>query len=664
MTESNASVIRQPEISGLDSPAVSSGRNQTRPGLTEPATAGARVARLAGAPAIIGAIGFCSRGATMVAVTSRRLVGVLLGLGLGMVLAALMLVSPAWAAGVNSQSFTTPGGPFTYTVPAGVSSVHVDAIGGAGGSSSDGNPGGQGAEVAADLPVTSGEALSVYVAGDGIPEADGGPTGSAGTNGGGNPGGPGSPGGGGGASDVRTTPGDLSSRLLVAAGGGGAMTFGTAGAAGQEGTSGGGCDGTPSMPGTQTAGGAGGGGCPAGIADGSSGSFGSGGNGGDNPFGYNDNGGGGGGGWYGGGGGGAYGGGAGGSNFVARAGSNLTTSLTGNAPQVTISYSPGAATNLSLRVAPSSIVANGASTSTATATITDANGNPVAGDTVAFSSSDPGDQIGAVTNNGDGTYTATITSSTTSQPATITATDNTVSPSISRSATLTETPGPAAKVTVGLVPSSILADGSSTSTATATLTDANGNPETGDSVAFSSSAPGERIGAVTNEGGGTYTATITSSTTAGPATITATDSSVTPSISGSAVLTQTAPVVSKLADLKVTINGATKAADGSTFIESVTVSNSGPGAATNVLTGLVTPAQITVTNAGGGSQTGPAVSWTDHSIPAGVSVTHMVTSKVAAHAHGNVLMPVAAGSTQVKDPNYLNNVAVQTITLG
>jgi DNA-binding CsgD family transcriptional regulator len=125
------------------------------------------------------------------------------------------------------------------------------------------------------------------------------------------------------------------------------MTFGTGGAAGQEGTSGGGCNDTPSMPGTQTAGGAGGGAC-APIGAGSDGSFGNGGNGGALPG--NDNGGGG---------GGAFGAGAGGSSFVASAGSNVTTSLTGSEPQVTISYTPAAATNLSVRAAPSSIVANG-----------------------------------------------------------------------------------------------------------------------------------------------------------------------------------------------------------------------------------------------------------------------------------------------------------------
>ena len=63
-----------------------------------------------------------------------------------------------------------------------------------------------------------------------------------------------------------------------------------------------------------------------------------------------------------------------------------------------------------MALSPASIVANGTSISTATATVT-AGANPVSGDTVTFSSSDSAEKIGAVTDNKNGTYTATITSS-------------------------------------------------------------------------------------------------------------------------------------------------------------------------------------------------------------------------------------------------------------
>ena len=201
---------------------------------------------------------------------------------------------------------------------------------------------------------------------------------------------------------------------------------------------------------------------------------------------------------------------------------------------------------LAVSLSPSSIAANGTSTSTATATVKDAAGLAVVGDHVGFSSSDSGEKIGAVTDNHDGSYTATITSSTTVGSATVTAADSSVSPSVSGQATLTQTAGPAASVTVSLAPASIAANGTSTSTATATIKDAAGHPVVGDHVGFSSSDSGEKIGTVTDNHNGTYTATITSSTTAHQVRITATDSSVSPSVSRQATLTQTAVAPSNL----------------------------------------------------------------------------------------------------------------------
>ena len=200
---------------------------------------------------------------------------------------------------------------------------------------------------------------------------------------------------------------------------------------------------------------------------------------------------------------------------------------------------------LAVSLSPSSIAANGTSTSTATATVKDAGGLAIVGDHVGFSSSDSGEKIGAVTDNHDGSYTATITSSTTVGSATVTAADSSVS-SVSGQATLTQTAGPAASVTVSLAPASIAANGTSTSTATATVKDAAGHPVVGDHVGFSSSDSGEKIGAVTDNHNGTYTATITSSTTAHQVRITATDSSVSPSVSRQATLTQTAVAPSNL----------------------------------------------------------------------------------------------------------------------
>jgi hypothetical protein len=219
--------------------------------------------------------------------------------------------------------------------------------------------------------------------------------------------------------------------------------------------------------------------------------------------------------------------------------------------QAALVQTVGPAASVAVTLKPASVVADGVSTTTATATVTDAQRRGLSAEPVAFGSSDSGEVIGAVKNAGNGVYTATITVSTTLGTATITATDG----SVSGHASLVQTVGPAASVAVTLKPASVVADGVSSTTATATVTDAEGRGLSAEPVAFGSSDAGEVISAVKNAGNGTYTATITASTTVGTATITATDGSV----SGHAALAQTAgPPVS----VAVTVKPASIVADG------------------------------------------------------------------------------------------------------
>lgn len=190
--------------------------------------------------------------------------------------------------------FGFTGGAQTWTVPAGVTSITVDAHGAAGGLNADNimypDMPGYGGRVQAQLTVTPGQVLNIYVGGqgsDGTPIA-GGP---GGYNGGGNGafGYPGvAAGGGGGATDIRINGTAFTDRVLVAAGGGGAgLNCGGGsdnggnggGLAGQDGSS---CFSFPfGMGGTQFAGGAGGGGATPGSlgmgGDGQGGSAGGGG---------------------------------------------------------------------------------------------------------------------------------------------------------------------------------------------------------------------------------------------------------------------------------------------------------------------------------------------------------------------------------------------------
>lgn len=188
---------------------------------------------------------------------------------------------------------------------------------------------------------------------------------------------------------------------------------------------------------------------------------------------------------------------------------------------------------------PSSIIANGSSTTVASAEVTDASAKPASGQSIAFSSTDPGEKIGPVSELSEGNYAAKITSSTTVGAPTITATDSSVAPTVSGTETLNQT-GTPTSAAVYLSPSTITADGASTTKAIAIVTDADGDPVSDQNIAFSSTDVGERIGSTAESITGTYTATITSSTKVGSPTITATDSSASPSISASAVLSQKA----------------------------------------------------------------------------------------------------------------------------
>lgn len=139
----------------------------------------------------------------------------------------------AQAAESASQTFATPG-EHAFVVPAGVTSVQVTLVGGAGGAGSGGAPGGSPATATATLTVSPGETLYGEVAGNG--QAVVGFENAGGYNGGGGGGehsfGGAGGGGGGGASDIRACPAaalpsacegriSLASRLIVAAGGGG-----------------------------------------------------------------------------------------------------------------------------------------------------------------------------------------------------------------------------------------------------------------------------------------------------------------------------------------------------------------------------------------------------------------------------------------------------------
>ena len=87
--------------------------------------------------------------------------------------------------------------------------MFVNATGAEGGGGNDQSSGGLGGWVQASLSVTAGQMLYIYVGGDGSTGFNGGGYGDYGYY------------EGGGATDIRTISGNLTSRLIVAGGGGG-----------------------------------------------------------------------------------------------------------------------------------------------------------------------------------------------------------------------------------------------------------------------------------------------------------------------------------------------------------------------------------------------------------------------------------------------------------
>lgn len=163
----------------------------------------------------------------------------------------MVALGPAASAFAYTRTFPSTGVEQVFTVPTGVHTVHVRAVGGHGGTGGNESliNGGFGAVAVADLAVSPGQTLYVEVGlngGDGTVDV----AGAGGFNGGAagglgigqSPDGAG--GGGGGATDVRTRPRSdsetLSSRVIVAGGGGGGWYGGGGGGAAADDNSAGG----------------------------------------------------------------------------------------------------------------------------------------------------------------------------------------------------------------------------------------------------------------------------------------------------------------------------------------------------------------------------------------------------------------------------------------
>jgi Invasin, domain 3 len=186
---------------------------------------------------------------------------------------------------------------------------------------------------------------------------------------------------------------------------------------------------------------------------------------------------------------------------------------------------PSAATS-TISASPTTIIADGLSQTAITVRLKDAGGVDLqaSGQQNNIALSTTNGSFGPWTDNGDGSYTRILTSSVVAGTATITGTLS--GQPMASSASVQMVPGPASgspgTSTIAASPASIPANAVSASTVTVRLADANANQlqRGGDSVVLSTDAG--VLSGVTDNGDGTYTATLTSATSAGIATITGT----------------------------------------------------------------------------------------------------------------------------------------------
>jgi hypothetical protein len=343
------------------------------------------------------------------------------------------------------------------------------------------------------------------------------------------------------------------------------------------------------------------------------------------------------------------------------------SAVTSSAPTVTVN--PGSVSLANSLVTVSSGTIASGTTSTLTLISKDAAGNLITtgGQTVAFSFSGGGSAgtIGAVTDNGDGTYTAVLTGTLAGSASTVHATIG-GSAVTSMLPTVTVTPGSVSLAQSVVSVSAATISSGGTSTLTLTAKDAAGNQLVagGLTVAFTFSGGGSAgtIGSVTDNNNGTYTATLTGTTSGTASTVHST-------IGGSAV-TSSLPTVTvnpggvSLAQSVVSVSAAT-IQSGSTSTLTLTAKD----AAGNQLTsgGLT----VAFTFSGGGSA-GSIGSVTDHSNGTYTATLTGTTSGTASTVHATIGGSAVTSSlpTVTVDPGSVSlaqsvvSVSAGTITSG
>jgi adhesin/invasin len=312
---------------------------------------------------------------------------------------------------------------------------------------------------------------------------------------------------------------------------------------------------------------------------------------------------------------------------------------------VTVGFSAGSVPNAGQSVitgAPTSLAAG--ATSTITVQAKDVNGNALAsGGATVVLATDHG-ALGSVTDNSDGTYSATLNASIVGV-AHVTGTLNGVA--IGTPATVTFMPGSAdaAHTTITASPTTIVANGATTSTITVHAKDANDNNLTTGGATVTLATNRGTLSSVTDAGDGTYTATLTS-TSAGDANVTGTLNGV--AIAGQVTVTF--------------VPDAVDASHSTVVASSGTASTDAPANATITITvadahdNPIPGATVTLAANGGSSNISPAlggVSNANGQIAFTVDDAVAQTVVYSATASGTLLIPSASVQFEAGAPTHV-----------
>ena len=303
---------------------------------------------------------------------------------------------------------------------------------------------------------------------------------------------------------------------------------------------------------------------------------------------------------------------------------------------------PGSASTATSTIdaSPATIVANGTSTSTITVRLKDAAGNDLTatGGLVTLALAGTG-SLGSVTDEGDGTYTATLTSPTAVGSGSITGTLNAVA--LADGAAVTYAHGPAAALVLTDSGSTVAGDAH---TLTATVVDAHGNTVASDGSTVVGFAKAGGAGTVTGLGTATASSGVATkaiaNALAGPISLEASAGGLTPGTTGYTI-----------------VPGPVSAATSTVTAAPASVQNNGTDASTVTVTvrdaggNPLAGATVTLDDAGADSAIAPASTTTNGAGVAtfGVTSTTVETAVYAATADGVELADTASVSFVFND---------------